>query len=72
MPNFERDLGELINRGVTISEDKDNRMYLRSSFKRTVNGWKSDYNKLKKNRRHRHKEIQIRKRTPRHHRKTRK
>ncbi|MBQ6144135.1 MAG: hypothetical protein IJI84_06655, partial [Clostridia bacterium] len=41
-------LWELIQEGVDISNAPENRMYLRSSFKRTVNGWKSDYNKLKK------------------------
>ena len=42
------DLKKLINEGVEYSNDKNNRSYLFSSFKRTVSGWNSDFKKLEK------------------------
>ena len=38
-------LGKLIDEGVKISESKDNQVYLLSSFKRIIKGWKSDIEK---------------------------
>lgn len=40
-------LANLIDGGIDISKKKENRSYLFSTFKRTVNGWKSDFTKIK-------------------------
>lgn len=40
-------LANLIDDGIDISKKKENRSYLFSTFKRTVNGWKSDFTKIK-------------------------